>query len=72
MRADGAKPVHWRRSGYCQANGACVEVARMEEPGGPSAAIRDGTLPDAEPYLLLGPTTWRSLLTKLKSGHPPR
>ncbi|MFI0356303.1 DUF397 domain-containing protein [Actinomadura sp. 9N407] len=70
MRADGADPVRWLRSGYCQPNGACVEVARVEGPGTPSAAIRDGTLPEAEPYLRLGPAAWRSLLTKLKSGEP--
>lgn len=64
MRPDGTTPVRWRRSRFCQANGACVEVARMDGPGGPSIAIRDGTLPAAG-ALALSPDAWRALVQEV-------
>ena len=67
MRADGTSVRVWRRSLYCGANGGCVEIALLEEPGGALIAIRDGTLPSAG-ALALEPGAWRTLLRHAKAG----
>ncbi|GAA3965576.1 hypothetical protein GCM10023085_55110 [Actinomadura viridis] len=75
MRPDRPTPLRWRRSGYCQTNNGCVEVARSEGPGGPSAALRDGTLPESGAVLSLTPAGWRSFLTAVRAGafdRPPQ
>ncbi|MFF5258850.1 DUF397 domain-containing protein [Actinomadura viridis] len=68
MRPDRPTPLRWRRSGYCQTNNGCVEAARSAGPGGPSVALRDGTLPESGAVLSLSPAGWRSFLTAVRAG----
>lgn len=52
----------WRKSRHSDdKGGACIELAPLTEGVG----VRDSRDPDG-PHLILGPTTFRSLLNRLK------
>ncbi|MFI6498790.1 DUF397 domain-containing protein [Nonomuraea typhae] len=55
----------WRKSTYCGGNGACVEVAMLDDE---TIAMRSSTQPE-HPVLVFAPDAWISFLDGLRGGH---
>ena len=54
----------WRRSTSCDHNGACVEVAGLDER---VVAVRDSKDPSG-PVLIFGTDAWRAFVTGARLG----
>jgi hypothetical protein len=54
----------WRKAVASQANGSCVEVARVED----NVAVRDSKHGKRSPVVIFTRREWGDLLTNVKAG----
>ncbi|GAA2450422.1 hypothetical protein GCM10010191_80430 [Actinomadura vinacea] len=60
------RPISWRKSSRCAANGTCVEIAAMASAR--AIAARDAKHGDASPVLLFSSREWRAFTDRIKLG----
>lgn len=61
----GLENAEWHRSSYSAGNGACVEIALVEEV----VAVRDSK-DTGRPALVFSPRGWRAFLRTATDGRP--